>query len=243
MGLVYGMYNVCRCLLWDVAKREAWRQACFRYWAHRACRIIGVECTVVGLPPTPPFLLVCNHLSYVDIAVLASLVDARFIAKRDVASWRILGPPIRAAGTIFVDRNLQRDLVRVNDVIEDTLQKGEGVVFFPEGTSSPGANVLPFKPSLLDFAARRGYPVHYASISYRTPRDEPSADDTVCWWGDMEFPDHFMKFLEIPNVYASIVFGEKPLREPDRKVLADKLHQSVKEAFTPVIRKEDSCIS
>jgi len=243
MGLVYGGYGLRGLFIRSPAKREAWRRTCFRCWARHASRILGVECSIEGRPPTPPFLLVCNHLSYVDVIVLASLVDGRFVAKRDVASWSLLGGPIRAAGTIFVDRNRHPDLVRVNEVMQEALGRGEGIVFFPEGTSSNGADVLPFKSSLLAFAAGQQYPVHYAAISYRTPANTPSPDGTVCWWGDMDFPDHFMKFLRIQKVHTSIVFGDEPVREPNRKVLANKLHEAVQRAFTPVVRKEEPCMT
>lgn len=204
-------------------------------------RVLGIVRRIEGCPPEPPYLLVSNHLSYVDIAVLASCVEGRFVAKEDVASWPLLGPAVRASGAIFVNRTRHRDLVRVGELMGEALKRGEGVVFFPEGTSSNGASVLPFHSSMFEYPAREGHPVHYASVSYRAGPQDPPPESAVCWWGDMDFFDHFLRFLEIPRITASIVFGAKPIRAGDRKVLAKKLHDSVQNAFTPVVRKEVPC--
>ena len=108
-------------------------------------------------------------------------------------------------------------------------------MLFPEGTSTRGAEVQNFKPSLLEAAARLGLPVCYASLSYRTPDGSPSAQETVCWWGDMQFPRHVISLLGLPWFEASIVFGEKPIVETDRKVLASRLHEAVSRHFRAVL--------
>jgi 1-acyl-sn-glycerol-3-phosphate acyltransferase len=185
--------------------------------------------TVEGVPPKPPFLLVSNHLSYADIVLLATQVDCVFVAKRDVRSWPILGLIIESMGTIFIDRTSRRDVMRVNEQIDRALQAGDGVVLFAEGTSSPGARVLPLKPSLLNLVARKNHPVSYASITY--------SDPAVCWYGDMTFADHFFDLLKLPHFEATLVFGDVPVQETDRK-LARHLHQRIEEKFTPVMEAQ-----
>src|SRR5689334_5317604 len=170
--------------------RRRWRGRVLRWWAKAAASSLNVKITTIGAAPPPPFVLVSNHLSYLDVVVLATRADCRFIAKRDVASWPLIGLLCQAAGTLFVDRENRRDLVRVNAAIGRAMQEGAGVVLFAEGTSSKGATVLPFKPGLFELAARDELPVVYAALSYAVPRDEPPAHLSVCWWGDMTFINH-----------------------------------------------------
>ena len=98
---------------------------------------------VEGRPPEPPFFLVTNHLSYVDIPVIGSQVGAIFIAKSEISSWPAVGFMCRSINTIFIDRTLRRDLSRVMREIDREMEHGMGVVLFGEGTSSKGATVLP----------------------------------------------------------------------------------------------------
>jgi 1-acyl-sn-glycerol-3-phosphate acyltransferase len=205
----------------------AWRNRTIRGWAVASVRIMGMRISAHNSPPAGPFLLVSNHLSYVDIVVLASQVDCAFIAKTEVKSWPLLGLICRTMDTIFVDRKLKKDVHRVMGQIDRTLREGLGVVLFAEGTSSNGQTVLPFKTSLLELAARKEIPVHYASIRYAAPRGEASADRAVCWWGDMTFPDHLFRLLQMASFEANLVYGSEPIIAGDRRVLAAKLWSAV----------------
>ena len=226
---------------WIPNWRMSWRCFMFRRWAQWVSRILGIRLQIVGTPPKPPFFLVTNHLGYLDIVLLASQLNTRFLGKLDVAGWPLLGPLGRCMGTVFIDRTSRRDLLRVNDELEHiVIREREGVVAFPEGTSSGGWDVLPFKPSILDFAARLEYPVHFASISYQTPRGEPHASEAVCWWGDMSFRGHFFNLLRLSAIDSKLVFGPNPIRASDRKTLASRLRESVTELFTPMNSPEPS---
>lgn len=216
------------------AARRRWRCACFRSWARLSAHILGMRVSVGGEPPRPPFLLVANHLSYLDVLVLAGRVDALFIARADVRHWPIVGHLCRLVGTIFVERELRRDVLRVNRQIERALACGEGVVLFPEGTSTEGVTVGAFRPSLLELAARRPLPVHHASLSYRTPMGQPPARLAVCWWGEMPFLSHFSDLLALPGFEASLTFGPLPIEDSDRKRLAVRLRDAVAASFVPV---------
>lgn len=196
-------------------------------WARKVCAIVGLRMHVAGSPPAAPFVLVSNHLGYLDIVALMALVPTVFVSKAEVSDWPLMGRLARAANTIFVDRALRRDVVRVNALIEDVLAQGRGVVFFPEGTSSSGESVQPFRSSLLDPAVRIGHPVHFATLSYRTPEGSPAAATAVCWWGDMTFFDHFWGMLRLPRIDARVVFGERSVRSESRHELAEHLHRAV----------------
>jgi 1-acyl-sn-glycerol-3-phosphate acyltransferase len=110
------------------------------------------------------------------------------------------------------------------------------VVIFPEGTSSRGATVEPFKSPLLALATRLGRPVHYAALGYRTPPGQPPADQAVCWWGNAPFGAHAFGLLGLRGIEATVDFGPDAIAEPDRKLLAERLRAAVEEIFTPVVQ-------
>ena len=214
--------------------RVRWRGLIFHAWARAAAVVLGMRLGVSGSAPRPPFLLVANHLSYVDVVALAARCECVFVAKKEVASWPLVGRLSSRIGTVFIDRRLRRDIPRALSLVESALDEGAGVVLFAEGTSTRGRRVLPFKSPLLEAAARRGLPVQYASLSYSTPRGEAGADRSVCWWGDMTFPRHFFELLKLRSFRADLAFGEEGIREGDRKELAVKLWAAVSARFVPV---------
>lgn len=214
-------------------KRAAWQQACFRTFCRGTLRILGVRMVVEGVRPEPPFLLISNHLGYLDVPVLGSLSGGRFVAKREVASWPWLGSIVAGAGTLFVDRARHRDLLRANQIIAESIQSGDGIILFPEGTSSSGATVLPFRPSLLQVPADQAIPVHYASITYRTPPGCPPASEAVCWWGGRPFADHVPRLFMLPHIECRVRVGPQPVSGSNRKDLAQRLHDAVLDQFIP----------
>lgn len=214
---------------------RAWRGRVFRAWARAVARVLGMRVDVQGVAPRGPFLLVSNHLSYVDVVALASRLECVFVAKSEVERWPVVGRLCRGVNTIFVDRRNRRTLPRVLDAVERSLGEGSGVVLFAEGTSTGGARVAPFRSPLLEHAARERVPVHFASISYRTPPDEPRAREAVCWWGDMTFLRHFYGLLTLPHFDARLAFGGHTVWAGDRKVLAGRLWLAVNAQFVPVV--------
>lgn len=218
-----------------------WRNWIFRHWAKMMAVALGMKISVEGVAPKAPFFLVSNHLSYVDIIVFASQLDCVFVSKSDVRDWPIVGFLCRSMDIIFIDRERRADIPRVIGLIEQAWKKKQGVIVFPEGTSSKGSEILPFKPSLLEPAVKAGLPVSYASLTYQTPVDETPAYLSVCWWGDMTFAPHAIDLFRLSGFQAKIVFGAQTFAEDDRKVLAQKLRAAIEQQFTPVIRPEEEC--
>jgi 1-acyl-sn-glycerol-3-phosphate acyltransferase len=181
--------------------------------------LLRTEVRVSGPLPRAPFLLVTNHLGYLDILVLASKLPARFVAKAEVRRWPLLGPICKGFGTIFIDRSDRRDIPRVLAEIEAALARGEGVIVFPEGTSFSGEEVHPFRSPLLALPARRGLPVHAAALGYDPPE--------VAWWGDAALLPHLIGLFRLRRIKATIDFAAEPIVDGDRKRLAERLREAV----------------
>lgn len=225
-AVLYATYRIGLVLL-PQARRNAWRNRMVRLWAAAVGRAIALRPSMSGERPTGRFVLVSNHLSYVDILLLAQFVDVAFIAKSEVRSWPALGTLAASTGTIFVDRSSRRDAVRVLGEMEAALDRGLSVALFPEGTSTNGSELLPFRSSLLDIAAKSGERVVPVAIRYSTAPDAPHASDSVCWWGDTEFVAHFLALLHLPYIDGHARFGA-PVQSGDRKELAQRLEADVK---------------
>ena len=217
---------------WARAKRR-WRDRHFGGWARAVLRLLAVDVTLEGQPPKAPFVLVSNHLGYLDVVVLASCLDAVFVAKSEVAGWPVIGHLARSMGTLFIDRGSRRDIPRVVELMENRFEAGRGIVFFPEGTSTEGLAVGRFKPGLLEGAAAGYFPVHYASLAYWAAPGDESARTSICWWGDMEFGSHLWKLAGLTRSRVRVAFADEPIRRRDRKELAEELRRGVLELFVP----------
>jgi len=170
-------------------------------------------------------LLVSNHLSYVDIVVLSSIQPCVFVAKRDVASWPLFGWLAHAAGTIFVDRERRYSSGKAVDAIRDAIAAGSVVVIFPEGTSSGGSTVLPFKSALLESAVQLRSPIAAASIAYAL--DDGSVADEVCYWRDMTLVPHLFNLLFKTEIRANYSFSLAKIRAGNRKEIARELRNEI----------------
>ncbi len=223
------------CRQFFIPNKLFWRQVIFRAWARAFVKISGMKIEVVGTPPRPPFFLVCNHLSYTDIPALRAVTEGIFVAKGEIESWFLAGKIVGDMGAIFINRQNRRDIPRAGAEIIKKLNDGEGVIVFPEGTSTKGEKILPFNSSFLEFAAKTDLPVSYAAISYKTPSDQPKASDVVCWWEDIGFAAHLFRLFYIREFTAVITFGDERILKTNRKELAKTLWEKVNEKFIPVL--------
>lgn len=137
-------------LLKRTAPRAARR---FPHWYHRqVCRILGIRLHIHGqVEQSRPVLLIANHTSWLDIPVLSATAPLSFVAKKEVAGWPFIGTLARLQNTVFVDRERRSSVSSTAGAISERLKSGNAVVLFPEGTSTDGNRVLPFRSSL--FAA------------------------------------------------------------------------------------------
>ncbi|MDQ3131060.1 MAG: 1-acyl-sn-glycerol-3-phosphate acyltransferase [Acidobacteriota bacterium] len=231
LGL-YAFWFVCD---FFIPNKILWRQIIFHKWAQSFVAVSRMRIEVIGNVPPPPFFLVCNHLSYTDVAALRAVLEGVFVAKGEMESWFLAGRIVRDMGTVFINRQNRRDIPRAGREIIKRLEGGEGVIVFPEGTSTKGEEILPFNSSFLEFAAQTDLPVSYASITYKTPANEPTASESICWWDEKTFGEHLWYLFQLKEYTAVINFGDEPIHNANRKVLARELREKVLEKFIPVI--------
>jgi lyso-ornithine lipid O-acyltransferase len=190
-------------------------------WLHRWCAKaldrLGIEREPEGAFPSRG-LLVANHLGYLDILVLSAMHPCVFVSKQEVRSWPLFGLMAKLSGTVFVDRARVSATHTANSEMSQALSQGAVVVLFPEGTSSDGSQVLPFRPALFDAATKAGANVVSAHISYDVA--DGSAANDVCYWGEMSFFPHLLRLLSRHGVRARVRFAAETRKFADRKLAA-----------------------
>ena len=201
--------------------------------ACRAClSVLGLRHTVSGHPMRGQGAVVANHSSWLDIFVLNACQTVYFVSKAEVARWPGIGWLARATGTVFIARDPKQAKVQRAE-FEDRLRAGHRLLFFPEGTSTDGLGVLPFKSTL--FAAffadnlRNGMRIQPVSVLYRAPRGRSRR--FYGWWGDMAFAPHFLTVLGQGRQGAVKVVFHDPVEVAaftDRKALALYCEETVR---------------
>ena len=186
--------------------------------------MFGVQIEAHG-PPPETGLLVSNHLSYLDILVLAELLPAVFVSKSEIKNWPVFGWLGRLAGTLFIERARRSDVGRMGAEIRAVLAGGHVVVLFPEGTSWNGRELLPFKSSLLEPIVGSPHPLSVSAIDYTLA--DGSVENDVCYWGDMTFFPHLVRLMSRKQVRVQVRFAAIGERATDRKELARQLHAAV----------------
>src|SRR5437773_6614382 len=200
------------------------RAAWLRRWSRFASRVVGIRVMTRGSMPRSG-LLVCNHLSYLDVIVLSSIRPCVFVAKRGIATWPLFGWLARAAGTIFVDRERRLASADVVDLVREAVAGGSLVVLFPEGTSSDGSTVLPFKSALLESAVQLRCPVAAAAIEHAL--EDGSVAEEICYWGDMTLLPHLLNLFSKREIRSKCSFSLPKIRAGDRKEIATELREEI----------------
>ena len=190
-------------------------------WGQQTARaimaVVGIHYHVEGTPPTSG-LVVANHLSYLDVVILAAAMPCFFVAKIEIGGWPFFGWAARACGTIFLDRTSKESAMSVADQMVERLKLQIPVLLFPEGTSTDGSQLLPFHPRLIDPATSTGVQVTAAAVRYVIEDGTPERE--LCWFGDETFGAHLLKVLGVAGFSAELRFGQ-PHVYPDRRTAAD----------------------
>ncbi|EBA10832.1 lysophospholipid acyltransferase family protein, partial [Roseobacter sp. CCS2] len=180
--------------------------------------------------------VVANHASWLDIFALNARKRIYFVSKSEVAGWPGIGWLARATGTIFIQRN-RSEVQNQITMFRDRLAVGHKLLFFPEGTSTDGQQVLPFKPALFaaffDPALKDSLQMQAVSVVYQAPKGQDPR--FYGWWGDMTFGPHLLSTLAARRQGAVHVVYHPPVRVTDyanRKDLALAMEDQVRTGLT-----------
>lgn len=191
---------------------------------HRVlCWLIGLKLNVIGRPsPRRPVLFLANHSSWLDIVVLGAVLEGVFVSKAEVGRWPLVGWIAKLGRTVFVSRARGRAAGEA-EALRAALARGDSLILFPEGTSSDGSRVLPFRSTFLAVADAAAS-VQPVSLVYdrlgglpACRRDRP----IFAWFGDMDIATHFWRLARRSGARATVLLHEPadPRAFPDRKAL------------------------
>jgi 1-acyl-sn-glycerol-3-phosphate acyltransferase len=197
-------------------------------WSQRMLRAMGVRLRMDGPPPVHgPVLRVSNHLSWLDILVMNAVAPSRFVSKAEVKHWPLIGSLTVGAGTLLIERDKRRDAMRVVHHMAESLQAGDAVAVFPEGTTSDGQALLPFHANLLQAAVTTDAPVHPWALSYRHAHTG-EAHQAPVFVGDTTLVASLLATLLASHVVAEVRLGEvQCCNGRDRRAWAEDLHRAV----------------
>jgi len=177
-------------------------------WANKLLAVVGVRVVTRGRPPSVRSggaLIVANHVSWLDIYVIHSLLPARFVSKAEVRDWPVIGWLAEKAGrTLFLERSRKSDAKRMNEAMAGHLRDGDCLALFPEGTTSDGRDLLPFYPSLFQPAVDAGVTVWPARIRYLNAAGEYSP--AAAYYGEMSMLASLRNILRAGQLVAEIDF-------------------------------------
>ncbi|WP_263383403.1 lysophospholipid acyltransferase family protein [Granulicella arctica] len=205
-------------------------------WLHRFCarsmRRMGITVTVHGRFPERGSLIT-NHQTYLDIVMLASLHPCVFVSKAELVSVPVLGWMTTMSGTVFVERGRGGSALRASAGMKAVSKAGLPVVFFPEGTTTSGREMLPFRSGLLSQAMASGEPITAGYIKYTMGANngsDVSVEENVSW-GNLPMFTHIFTFLGLRGVHVDVHFGDAPIRFSSdlmhRKAAAIEAHAAV----------------
>lgn len=207
-----------------------------------ALRVLGLRLTTEGQVLRERGAVVSNHVSWIDILTLNAVQRVYFVSKAEVSRWPAIGWLARATGTVFIERKGSEALAQKN-LFEARLRAGHQLLFFPEGTSTDGQRVLPFKSTL--FAAffagglEQILSIQPVSLIYRAaPGEDPRF---YGWWGDMDFGPHLVQMLAAPRHGAVKIVFHPPVKVADfadRKALALHCETVIRQGFEANITPE-----
>lgn len=209
-------------------------------WQRFVCFLIGIRVTVIGAPAeNRPLLLLSNHNSWLDIPILASVTPVSFVAKKEVASWPVVGFLAKAQRSVFVDRTRRQATGAHADEVAGRLSKGDIIVLFAEGTSSDGNKVLPFRSAIVGAAQRTieeggVATVQPVAIAYKKMLGVPLGRQhrpLVAWYGGTDLLPHLKRVLSEGGIDVEVMFG------PARTVMAHDDRKTATQEAGELVRK------
>ena len=226
--LLYGMALVTYVLLGGA--RRTRREHLTQRWNWRLLEILGMRLHMEGTPLRGPHLTVANHVSWLDIPVLAALEPTRFISKSEVRHWPLAGWFAIAAGTFFIRRGKGGAAPLIERLVPH-LRTAGSVVLFPEGTTTDGTEVRPFHPRLFQAAIDAGCPVQPVTLQYGLA---PDGSNVAPFIGDDSLGAHVLRLLRTPALDVRVSYGPPIRAAASREELAQEAAALVRGALQPL---------
>ena len=204
------------------------RNALVRRWSRQLLAIcnVSVQMAPGSAAPLEQGMIVCNHISWLDIFVINALYPCRFVAKAEIRAWPLAGWLVAQAGTVFIARGNKRELRNIFKGLVHALQDGQRVAFFPEGTTAAQGTLLPFHANLFEAAVDGKVPVQPFALSYVDPHGQ--AHPSVDFIGDMTFVQSVVNILDGKPVRARLaVLPAMPGEGAHRRELAEAAHGAI----------------
>ena len=218
---------ILKCAIFPLLPAKV-RKKMVQSWCIRLLRILKVKVMIHGDPSvlfgTKPYLLVSNHISWLDIHIINSIRPVIFVAKADVSKWPIFGYLASMLGTIFLKREKLSDIKRVIQLMKEKLINQEIVAIFPEGTSTDGKSVLPFKSNLFESAHQAQVDVLPITIQYK---ENNEYSNRAAFIGDMELIDSIKNILKSNHLVVHVHLSDGLPSHLSRQELATQAHQLV----------------
>ena len=229
--LLHVISGVCTLLFIFPFVSQTQKDRHIQQWSKQLLKIFHIQLRVVGANKlvSTPYLLASNHISWLDIHVINAFKPVRFVAKSEVRAWPVFGWMAVQLGTVFIRRDSARHARQVVDQMAAVL-KAESVCIFPEGTSTAGESVLPFKPNLFESAILAKVPITPVAIAYRS-RSTGLRSDAPAFIGEMGLLESMSNVISNRDIEAHLSLLEPYLisnaANPDRKELAVYCQESI----------------
>ncbi len=212
------------------------RDALIGFWSRLLLLILGLRLELRAQPGAPSpreargALLLINHISWVDVFVVAAATPARFVAKSEIARWPLAGRFAAAVGTIFVERGRRHAVAHVNEKVAQRLRDGVSIGIFPEGTTTQGDQILPFHANLVQSAIEARAPVVPVGLHYL--QDERTST-AAAFVGQMNLMQSLWRILLAPRLAVRMHWlAPVATQERTRHEIANECREAILRAIT-----------
>ncbi len=214
--------------------REAMAQRFVPWGCRLLLAVLGVAVRRSGPLPPDGSLVVANHLSWLDILAAIATWQCTFVAKREVRHWPIVGPLGDALGVVWIERARPRDLARVMPLLESALRRGRTVLLFPEGTTSDGRSVLPFRTGLFESAVRADALVVPVALTAEASAGDAGA---LSWHGNETLVANIVRVASLRGARLRLQVAAPAVAGSRRKPLAHEARRQLLRRFRPIVRR------
>ena len=201
-------------------------------WLHRSAEIIGIDFQVHGTPSQPPVFVVANHISWIDIIIISSVLPVSFLSKAEIRSWPIIGTLAAKAGTLFIHRGAKNGAEEAVKLMHLKLDAGHSVMSFPEAKTTDGTQVHPFHARLFAAAIDADVLIQPVALTYPTHSDANDVNPIVPYVEGPNLVRHAFRIMCAKRTIASVTFCS-PIQTSGK--MRKELAQSARDAIAHIV--------